>query len=260
MCKVSVITVTYNAEKVIKNTMFSVLEQNYEDFEYIIKDGNSTDHTNEIISKIIKSESDNRVVKYITSEDSGIYDAMNEAVQYASGEWIIFMNAGDLFYDNNVLRDVFSAQYEDNVGVVYGHALMILSHDRGFVVTFNLDILYNGGSICHQSIFEKREYLIKYPFDTSLSILADRAHCMELLLQNVMFQRTNTIIVKEDRNGVSSTNYSQFYMEEDLLFERYNMRCRQKNALIGKIKIIVKKMVPQIEEYVLIKNFLERMN
>lgn len=260
MCKVSVITVTYNAEKAIQNTMYSVLEQNYEDFEYIIKDGNSTDHTNEIISKMIKFDSDKHTIKYITSADSGIYDAMNEAVQYASGEWIIFMNAGDLFYDKNVLRDVFYAQYESSIGVLYGHALMLLSHDRGLVVTYNLDILYNGGSICHQSIFEKREYLIKYPFDTGLSILADRAHCIELLLQNVMFQRTNTIIVKEDRNGVSATNYLQFFKEENILFQKYKTGHRRNNFLIERLKIIVKKMMPKIGEYVLIKNFLEQID
>jgi len=260
MCKVSVITITYNAEKVIKNTMHSVLKQNYKDFEYIIKDGQSTDHTSDIIRKMIKCDSDKHTIKYISSSDSGIYDAMNEAVHYASGEWIIFMNAGDLFYDENVLRDVFSAQYANNTGVLYGHALMVLAHNRGFVVTFNLDILYNGGSICHQAIFEKREYLIQYPFDTNLSILADRAHCLDLLSQNVMFQRTNTIIVKEDRNGISSTNYPQFYKEEKELFKKYKMNCRHKNIQIGKLKMIVKRLMPQIEEYVMIIKNLKRIS
>lgn len=259
MCKVSIITVTYNAQDCIEKTMRSVLSQRYRDFEYIIKDGNSSDNTNLIINNIIHSTSKNEIIKHITSNDKGIYDAMNEAVKCASGEWIIFMNAGDIFYDDNVLSDIFSLQYGEDIGVMYGHALLKLMGNRGLVMTYNPDTMRKGGSLCHQSVFEKKEYLIRFPFDTKLKILADRDHFLYLMKQGIKFRKVNIIVAKEDRNGISSVNYPQFYREAKLLSDRYKLNYKRQNIQIGKIKMLVKKLVPQIEEYVMINKALKKI-
>ena len=258
MYPVSVITITYNAEKNIEETMRSVLEQKYSGFEYIIKDGNSSDKTNEIVDEIKIKYDKNNVVKHICTCDNGIYDAMNEAVTYASGEWVIFMNAGDTFYDRNVLSNVFSVQYKKEIGVLYGHALMKLTRNKGLILTYDAFAMKRGVAICHQAVFERREILIQNTFDSDLKILADREHFLRLMNCGVKFQRINIIVAKEDRNGISSVNYSKCYHEEEMIMQKYNLPYKKKSQCIEKIKVFVKLHIPQIEEAVLVGKSLKR--
>ena len=102
MCvKFSIITVCYNAEKYIRSTILSVLQQEYKNYQYIIKDGKSSDSTMEIIHELLDG---NDRVKIISERDLGIYDAMNEAAELAEGEYVLFLNAGDSFCDGTVLK------------------------------------------------------------------------------------------------------------------------------------------------------------
>ena len=99
--KVTIVTVTYNAEEYLEQTIKSVIKQDYPNIEYIIIDGASSDRTVEIIKEYQK------YISYWTSEpDSGIYDAMNKGIDIATGEWINFMNAGDSFVEKNTISKV----------------------------------------------------------------------------------------------------------------------------------------------------------
>lgn len=111
--KITVVTVCFNAEKVLEQTMLSVLSQTYKDIEYLVIDGGSKDGTLDIIKKYSDK------VKWISEPDKGIYDAMNKAVKMASGEWINFMNAGDCFASIDVLENVFSKEYPEEVNFLY---------------------------------------------------------------------------------------------------------------------------------------------
>ncbi len=260
MCKVTVITVTYNAEKCIEETMNSVFSQKYNDFEYIIKDGNSSDSTNCIVKSIIECNRNKGIsVNHIISKDMGIYDAMNEAVKQANGEWIIFMNAGDTFYNANVLSDVFSIQYDNCIGVLYGHAMLKLNHNRRFIVSYESEFMKQGVSICHQSVFEKKEYLENYPFNTKFKILADRDHLLYLYLKGVPYYKINTVVAIEDRHGISSIDYAQVYRENQLVNEKYKLVCQSCSIQIERIKMAIKKCVPLIEEWVMIRKAMKRM-
>jgi glycosyltransferase involved in cell wall biosynthesis len=88
--KISVITICYNAVDLIEKTILSVLHQSYDNIEYIIIDGNSTDGTVDIIQKYA-----NQLAYWISEPDGGIFDAMNKGLDHATGEWVNFMNAGD---------------------------------------------------------------------------------------------------------------------------------------------------------------------
>ena len=110
---VTVITVCYNAVSLIEKTIRSVLAQQYEHIEYVVVDGSSTDGTIEIIRKY-----EAHISHWITEQDEGIYDAMNKGVAMATGEWCIFLNAGDTFAADDVLNRVFQVPREADV--IYG--------------------------------------------------------------------------------------------------------------------------------------------
>ena len=91
--KISVVTICYNSKLFIEKTILSVINQSYEDLEYIVVDGGSTDGTLDVIHKY-----SNRITKWISEKDEGIYNAMNKALDIITGDWVIFMNSGDCFY------------------------------------------------------------------------------------------------------------------------------------------------------------------
>ena len=111
--KISIITVCFNAEDTISDTIQSVLSQDYEDVEYIIVDGKSTDRTLKII------QSKQKRIKLISEKDQGIYDAMNKGINIASGDVIGILNADDVYKNKQVLSDVMNA-FKNNVSIVYG--------------------------------------------------------------------------------------------------------------------------------------------
>ena len=99
--KISVITICYNCEKTIEKTIKSVLEQKYNDIEYIIIDGGSQDDT----LAIIKKYSD-KITKLVSERDKGIYDAINKGIELSKGEVIALLHGNDIFFDDNVLSKV----------------------------------------------------------------------------------------------------------------------------------------------------------
>ena len=105
---VSIVTVTYNANALVENTLDNIRKQDYPNKEIIVIDGNSTDGTTDIIKSCAARGS---VTKWISENDNGIYDAMNKGVNMATGEWIIFMNAGDYFASDNVLSQIFCQDF-----------------------------------------------------------------------------------------------------------------------------------------------------
>ena len=97
--KLSIITVCFNAENTIEKTIKSILEQTSTEFEWVVVDGKSTDTTNEIIKKYLQEfERKGVKVNYRSESDKGIYDAMNKGAQRATGEYLTYMNADDLYY------------------------------------------------------------------------------------------------------------------------------------------------------------------
>lgn len=97
--KFSIITVTYNAEKVLEDTIQSVISQTYHHVEYIIVDGASKDGTLSIIDRYRS-----RITTVVSEPDKGLYDAMNKAISLASGDYLCFLNAGDCFHEDDTLQ------------------------------------------------------------------------------------------------------------------------------------------------------------
>jgi len=146
--KISIITVCLNAGDSLEKTILSVKSQTYTNYEYIIIDGKSIDNT----ADIIKKYSDD-ISKWESKHDKGIYDAMNKGIMLASGEWLIMMNAGDIFADNQVLEKVFSKEYDEHHKFLYGDYWHKMENGR-LVLRFTS---YENGILNHQSVIYKKE-------------------------------------------------------------------------------------------------------
>jgi glycosyltransferase involved in cell wall biosynthesis len=159
--KISVITITFNAEALIEKTIQSVVNQDYENIEYIIIDGASTDSTLSIANKY-KSQ----ISKIISEPDRGLYDAMNKGITHSTGDFLIFMNAGDSFYSRNVISKIY--QIDNGESDIYYGETMCLNENfqeiglRSVFTPHKLPEKLNwksmrfGMVVCHQSIFIRK--------------------------------------------------------------------------------------------------------
>ena len=147
---VTVITVVFNGEKYLEETIKSVIEQTYDNVEYLIIDGGSTDNTLNIIKKY-----EDYIDYWVSEKDKGIYDAMNKGIDLATGEWLNFMNAGDRFYNNTILNDIFSKPIDIKINILYGNwaTLDFLTSKEKIKKAGSLKNLYKGSQFCHQSSF-----------------------------------------------------------------------------------------------------------
>ncbi len=147
---ITIITVVYNGEKYLEETIQSVTNQTYPNVEYIIIDGGSTDGTVDIIKKY-----EDKIDYWVSEKDKGIYDAMNKGIDLASGEWINFMNAGDKFVNNQVLVDVDFEKHSKFV-LLYGNKIQ----NRSIVYPLDIKKLELGEIMaCHQSMFFNKDVL-----------------------------------------------------------------------------------------------------
>jgi glycosyltransferase involved in cell wall biosynthesis len=112
--KVSIITVSYNSAETIEDTIQSVLSQDYTEIEYIIVDGKSTDHTSEIVSKY-----HDKISKFVSEKDKGIYDALNKGIALATGDIVGLLHADDLYANTNVISDVVKQFTSSNAAAIY---------------------------------------------------------------------------------------------------------------------------------------------
>ena len=116
----SIIVVSLNTKKKLLKTLKSIYAQKFyhKKYEIIVIDGSSTDGTFE---EVLKKK--NKIDKLIIEKDSGIYDAMNKGIKHSKGEWIIFLNSGDLFYKNNILKKIYELKLSKN-DVIYGNTIV----------------------------------------------------------------------------------------------------------------------------------------
>lgn len=204
---ISIVTVSYNAELVIEKTIRSVISQNYDNIQYLIIDGGSNDSTLDIIEKY-KS-----YISYFVSEpDRGIYDAMNKAIEAATGEWIIFMNAGDLLVDG-VLGEIFAQEIDNSVDVIYGDTIIKYPFgDRyikaGFFTNSDMNLPF-----CHQSAIVRTRHMKQYHFDLRYKIAADYNFFYSLYKDGRKFLYLHMAVAQYDAIGFSTSRVLETYKE-----------------------------------------------
>lgn len=178
---ISIITITYNSGKTLENTFQSVLLQNYNDIEYIVVDGLSSDNTVSII-KEYESRFNGRL-KWVSEKDNGIYDAMNKGIQMATGDIVGILNSDDLLMDNNVLKDIALA-FDDKTDAICGNLYFVDQSNINCIVRVWKGSPYKsfttGWHPAHPTFYVRRGVYEKYgTFDTSFDVSAD----FELMLR-----------------------------------------------------------------------------
>ncbi len=163
--KISVIVVALNAGDELRATVKSIITQTYKDIEIVVKDGGSTD------GSVEKLPSDERI-RLIVSPDRGIYDAMNQALEEAAGDYVLFLNCGDYLYDENVLA-VTADHITDSKQLIYGDIYDRAARSR---VASNPELdefaLFRNVP-CHQACIYDRKVLLMHPFNTQYKVRAD---------------------------------------------------------------------------------------
>lgn len=215
MWKISIITVCYNAEQVIKQTISSVLEQSYHNFEYVVIDGKSTDDTMTIVSELQPKFINAGISMTVVSEkDSGIYNAMNKGIAKSRGEWLLFLNAGDYLCDSNVLKRIAPVLNKSEYDVVYGDTILKSNCMYKYDKSKPLTDIKNGMSFCHQSVFISRIVMSSFLYDERYNICADHNFFVRLYVEGFRFHSVDFPISVFLLGGVS-TNLSS-YQKRDL--------------------------------------------
>jgi len=197
--KISIITVCLNSEKTIEKTIQSVLEQEYEELEYIIVDGMSTDETLKIVDKY-----KDRISKVISEQDEGLYDAMNKGLAMVSGDLIGIINSDD-WYEPGLFNEVAECFSKTNADVIYGN--LNLYDDNDFVSEWKMggleDIRYKI-TVSHPATFvANKAYKAFGGYDTQYKIAADYELFLRLYINNVKFSYLNRVFTNFRKGGVS---------------------------------------------------------
>jgi glycosyltransferase involved in cell wall biosynthesis len=206
--KLSVITICFNEKDTISQTIESVLNQSFTDYEYIIIDGNSNDGTYDIIRGYF-----NHFKKIVSEPDNGIFDAMNKALDFAEGDYIFFLNAGDILVNKNVFENIFSKSNSEDI--IYGD--VIFKYASGIMMRRKSPRILSPqyffvDSLNHQTTFMNRKLMTEIGhFDTSLKITAD----YDVILNAVFDKKCSTCYVSLpvtyfNLSGISSN--PEFFM------------------------------------------------
>ncbi len=204
---ISIITVVFNGEKYLEQTIQSVINQSYDNVEYIIVDGGSTDGTVDIIKKY-----EEQIDYWVSEEDKGIYDAMNKGIDLVTGDWINFMNASDGFVDEKVLIKVFNDNIT-NVDLIYG-AIVLKDENMKSITNvypkkfnrFNL-LFWGTGTLCHQAMFINKRRMEYYSLNFGLK--GELSWYFSLVKKIKNYKKLDFVIVNYSLGGKSSVDFKK---------------------------------------------------
>lgn len=206
--KFSIITVTYNAQQVLEDTIQSVISQTYHHVEYIIVDGASKDGTLAIINKYRS-----QIQKVVSEPDKGLYDAMNKGIALASGDYLCFLNAGDCFHEDNTLQQmVHSITGNELPDVLYGETAIVDSQ-RHFLRMRRLSTpevltwksFRQGMLVCHQAFFAR--HTLVEPYNLTYRFSSDFDWCIRIMKKAHTLHNTKLTIIDYLEEGMTTQNH-----------------------------------------------------
>lgn len=204
MIKLSIITVTFNAEHTLERTLRSVSSQSYSGIEHIIVDGMSTDSTISLVQKY-----KNEKLKWISEPDKGLYYAMNKGIKMATGDYLCFLNAGDTFFAEDTVELMMNA--DSKADIIYGETAIVdingkFLHMRRLKAPEKLTwkSFKQGMLVCHQALVVRRE--IAEPYDLSYHFSSDFDWAIRMLKKSKQNINTDHILINYLNEGMTTTN------------------------------------------------------
>jgi glycosyltransferase involved in cell wall biosynthesis len=218
--KISIITINFNDRQGLQKTLDSVFTQSFQDFEYILIDGGSTDGSKELI------ESHSEKFSYWVSEaDSGIYNAINKGLGKITSDYVLILNAGDCLYSQSTLSEMVP-HLASGEEIIYGDSLDVnLGEGRPDIIISQPDELtfffFFEDSLRHQSIFIKRSLHEKLGlYDEKIRIHADWKFLLQALIEEkVKYKHVSVTVCSFDRSGISSTNLALVQQEREEIMQ-----------------------------------------
>ena len=220
--KFSIITVTYNAESVLDDTIQSVLAQTYKHVEYLIIDGGSTDGTMRVVEKYA-----GRIHKVVSEPDKGLYDAMNKGMKWATGDYLCFLNAGDSLHEDDTLwQMVRSIQGSEFPDILYGETAIVDAKGH-FLRMRRLSVpekltwksFRQGMLVCHQAFFVRHTLL--EPYDLHYQFSADFDWCIRMLKKARLVHHTHLILIDYLDEGLTTRNRKASLKERFRIMANY---------------------------------------
>jgi glycosyltransferase len=246
--KVSIITVVYNNVKTIRSAINSVLSQSYNEIEYIIVDGASTDGTLEIIN-----EYRDKISVIVSEKDNGIYDAMNKGILQATGDIIGILNSDDL-YENNKIIEIIADEFikDKKLEIVYGDLVYVAKNDITKIVRkwtscdYDLTFFDRGEVPPHPSLFLKNNvYKIAGLFNIEYKLASDYEFMLRVFKKNTFkLKYINKILVKMRLGGATNKNYKNIYLGNIEILRAWKL-----NGLKIPILFIPRRIIKRLSQF-----------
>ena len=246
--KISIITVCYNSEKTIADCITSVVNQSYDNLEYIVIDGKSTDTTMEIIASF-----GDQIFKVVSEKDKGMYDAINKGIRMASGDIIGVLNSDDYYTDGLVIEDVMSKFNEANADALYADLNYVDQIDTNNVVRYWKSGDYKPNSFLsgwmppHPTFFIRKEWYLKYgEYSLELVSAADYELMLRMVLKHgVRLAYLPRVIVNMRVGGMSNSS-----LRNRLRANKEDRKAWEMNGLTPKYYTLIFKPLRKIIQYV----------
>ncbi len=246
--KISVITISFNNKEDIRPTLESVINQSYDNLEYIVIDGKSTDGTTDIIE-----EYSDKIDIFVSEPDKGMYDAINKGIRLSTGDVVGLIHSGDRLFDDTVIEKIAHHFSQKDIDAMYGHSILVDKDDRPFRVNkspeFRNNLMKRGWMPSHQSVYIRKEKLDElglYRLDLGGS--ADYEFVLRYFyLNNLKIRRLNDFIVRFAIGGRSTSNYSRTL----LLSQKRHIEAWKINGLNPPFYFIPLKLGRKIKQFYL---------
>jgi glycosyltransferase involved in cell wall biosynthesis len=225
--KISVITITFQAEQVIERTLKSVMSQRetYPAVEYIIVDGASKDGTMDIVTRYMEG-----ITQVVSEPDKGLYDAMNKGIRMATGDYLCFLNAGDCFHEADTLKKMVSSIGEQGCpDILYGETAIVngsgqFLHMRRLQAPEQLTwrSFQKGMLVCHQAFFVKRE--LAEPYDLKYRYSADFDWCIRMMKKAQSLHHTHLVVIDYLEEGMTTNHrYASLWERFHIMAHYYGL-------------------------------------
>ena len=233
MIKITYVTITYQAEKVLQRTLNSVLEQDYPEITHLIIDGASTDGTLEMVNDYIarSNAADNGHKVLLMSEpDDGIYDAMNKGLRSLDGDYVCFLNAGDFLPSSDIVSRIVEKVNGQLPAVLYGDTDIVdgeghFLHHRRLSPPEHLTwkSFRHGMLVCHQAFYARTDFAIATPYNQKYRYSADVDWCIRIMKaaarENMPLQNLHMVVVNYTEEGQTTLHHRESLLERYRVME-----------------------------------------